>query len=618
MEQSTVAAASAADTTAAAGGALTTGGAAGVGAGAASIGVGLGALAATAAATMAILPDLQEIGGGGDGDAGAGLAGLPVLPDTGKPPAALSIADASRFLAQATFGATDQAIAEVRQSGIDAWLFQQKHMPVWASHMAYMDARLVQLRTTNPTATLSATHFYETFWQQAATAPDQLRQRVKLALSEIFVISMADAAIDVRGASSYFDMLGAQAFGNYRDLLQAVSLHPMMGVYLTHRGNQKEDAATGRKPDENYAREVMQLMSIGVHQLNMDGTIKRDGEGQPIPTYTPNDISELAKVFTGFSWYHPNPTNSTFFGGSRHAEAYVLPMIGYAAYHSTSQKTFLGRTIPAGSNNAMADLQVALDVMFNHANTAPFICKQLIQRLVTSNPSPAYVARVASAFINNGQNVRGDLRAVVTAILTDGEARQLSWATSQPSYGKLREPIIRLANWIRAFGATSVSGNWLVGSTSASTSLGQSALTAPSVFNFFRPGYSPPNTQMGLAGLVAPEFQGVDEVTVAGYLNTLQATVGTGIGTSSDVRAGYFSEIALARDPAALAERANALLCLGQMSATLRAKIIDAVNGVAIPASNGSNQAAIDTALLNRAKLAVFLTMASPDYLIQR
>jgi len=575
----------------------------------------VGTVASVAATTAAVLPMVTETLGPVDGGT---TSTTPILPDTGKPVTPLSAVDASRFLTQATFGPTDSTVGLLRNIGVDAWLFQQVWHPVMASHRAYVDARLVALRAVNPQAQLNATHVYETFWREAATAPDQLRQRVKLALSEIFVVSMADPAIDVRGAASYFDMLGENAFGNFRTLLEQMALHPMMGVYLTHLANQKEDLNTGRKPDENFAREVMQLMSIGVYLLNEDGGVRMDGAGQGIPSYSPNDISELAKVFTGFSWYHPTPTNNTFFGGSRNVNSYVLPMIPYPFYHSTSQKSFLGTVIPAGAANPAGDLRIALDAIFNHANVGPFIGKQLIQRLVTSNPSPSYVARVAAVFANDGQGVRGDMKAVITAILTDGEARQFSWAASHPSYGKLREPVVRLANWMRAFGAASVSGNWLVGSTSGGTLLGQSALTAPSVFNFFRPGYSPPNTRMGTAGLVAPEFQGVDEVSVAGYVNTMQTAIGTGIGTGSDVRAGYFAEIQLARDPAALAERMNALLCCGHMSSVLRTKLIEAVTSVTIPAPTPTNQAAVDTALLNRSKLAVLMAMASPDYLIQR
>ncbi len=524
---------------------------------------------------------------------------------------------AARFLTQATFGPTDRDIKTILSTGYESFLDGQ-FAAASPSHLAYMDNRLAQLRLTNPTASLGANQFYESYWLYAATSPAQLRERMKLALSEIFVISLLDGAIDARGAASYYDMLGNNAFGNYRTLLEQVALHPMMGRYLTHLANQKEDTASGRKPDENFAREVLQLMSIGTYQMNNDGTPRRDGGGATIPTYSSDDISNLAKVFTGYSWYSPNPTNSTFFGGSRNVDAYVRPMIYYANYHSVTAKTFLGTTIPAGAAaTGSNDLTVALDAIFNHPNVPPFMCHRLIQRLVTSNPTPAYVSRCSAVFSNNGSGVRGDLKAVVRAILIDPEARNEALAAT-PGYGKVREPMIRLTNWMRAFGATSISGNYLITSTSANTSLGQSALSSPSVFNFYRPGYVPPNTRLGAQGLTAPEFQIVDEVTVAGYANTMQTAIGTGIGSGSDVRSAYLNEIAIAADANTLVDRMDRMLLYGRMSPTLRARIIESVNSVVVPAPTASNAATIATAKLNRAKLAVYMTMVSPEYLVQR
>jgi uncharacterized protein (DUF1800 family) len=289
----------------------------------------------------------------------------------------------------------------------------------------------------------------------------------------------------------------------------------------------------------------------------------------------------------------------------------------YPSFHSISDKSFLGTTIPASTTSDPAgDLKIALDAIYNHPNVGPFIAKRLIQQLVTSNPSPAYVGRVATVFNNNGSGVRGDMSAVIRAVLTDTDARDIA-VTSSPTYGKVREPIVRLGNWMRAFGATSTSGAFLLGSTSASTSLGQSALASPSVFNFYRPGYVPPGTRLGAQNLTAPEMQIVDEVTVAGYLNTLQGAIGNGIGTSSDIKAAYTREMALANDASALTDRVNRMVLNEQMSSTLRSRIIDSVNGVAIPGGTAT-QAQIDAALLNRAKLAVFLAMASPEYIVQR
>jgi uncharacterized protein (DUF1800 family) len=522
-----------------------------------------------------------------------------------------SAAEAARFLTQATYGPTDATISQLRASGYPLWIDEQMTMPPPTSHLALVDGRTAG-------ASADPVDFYYTYWTQAITAPDQLRQRMKLALSEIFVISLTDSTISTRGAASYYDMLGANAFGNFRTLLEQVALHPMMGVYLTWAGNQKEDPATGRNPDENFAREVMQLMTIGLYQLNQDGSVRTDASGRPLPTYTAEDISGLARVLTGYSYYSPNPTSLTFRGGNLPADAKTRSMIAYPAFHSTGAKSFLGTTIPASAApDPAGDLKVALDTLFNHPNVGPFIGKQLIQRLVTSNPSPAYVARVAAVFNNNGKGVRGDMAAVVRAILLDSEARGAA-AASDPNFGKLREPIVRMANWGRAFDARSQTGNFLIPSTSANTSLGQTALTAPSVFNFYRPGYSPPSTRVGGAGLVAPEFQIVDEVSVAGYLNTMQSTIDSGVGNTvnggRDVRSAYAAEVAIADDPTALADRMNLLLVNGRMSATLRGRIIDAVGAISLPASGATRT----TALLNRSKLAAYMTMASAEYLVQR
>lgn len=550
----------------------------------------------------------------GCGGGGGGGGGTPTPPPTNIAP---TDAQAERFLTQATFGVTDGEITSVQGLGYSGWLTNQLGMAPSASHQAFVETRLAQLQATNPTATLSPTEFYESFWSQVVTGPDQLRQRVKFGLSQIFVISLADANVDTRGAASYYDMLGANAFGNYRTLLEKVTLHPMMGLYLTSLSNQKEDLATGRHPDENYAREVMQLMSIGVFKLNNDGTNQLDASGNPIPSYTSEDISGLAKVFTGMSWYSPNPTSNTYFGRNKDANANVTPMTLYPAFHSISEKTFLGTTIPATTTSDPAgDLKIALDTIFNHPNVGPFVAKRLIQQLVTSNPTPAYVGRVATVFNNNGSGVRGDMAAVIRAVLTDTEARDIN-VTTGPTYGKIREPIVRLGNWMRAFGATSTTGSFLLGSTSASTSLGQSPLNSPSVFNFYRPGYVPPGTKLGLQNLTAPEMQIVDEVTVAGYINTLQGAVGNGVGSSFDIKAPYTKEVALARDSTALVDRVNRMVMNEQMSTTLRSRIVDSVNAVAIP-SGTATQAQIDAALLNRAKLAVFMAMASPEYIVQR
>lgn len=556
---------------------------------------------AISVSSMALLTACGGGGGGGGGSSGSGGGGGVTPPPVIVRP---TQAEASRFLMQASFGATDSDISAITTTTFSDWIAAQVAMPAGTPHLAWMDRR----------GDNSSARFYESFWSLAATAPDQLRQRVKFALSEIFVVSFASDNEDPRGNASYYDMLGKHAFGNFRDLLEDVTYHPAMGLYLTYRGNQKEDTRTGRNPDQNYAREIMQLMTIGLYQLNNDGTLKTDLLGNAQPTYSQDDIDGLAKVFTGLSWYHPTPTNSTFSGGSKHEDRHIRPMIAYNNYHSVSAKSFLGTTIPAATTaDTVGDIKTALDTLFNHPNVGPFIGKQLIQRLVTSNPSPAYVARVAATFNNNGSGVRGDMAAVVRAILLDSEAR----SAGDAAYGKLKEPIVRLANWMRTFEATSQSGNWLLGTTSAPTSLGQSPLTSPSVFNFYRPGYVPTRSTLGTKGLLAPEFQATDEVSVAGYINTMQTAVGSGIGSGSDIKSAYSKEVALADNVPALLDRLNLLLYAGTQSAGLRSRISAAVTGVTIPGSTAS-QSQIDTAKLNRVKLAVFLSLASPEYIAQR
>lgn len=539
----------------------------------------------------------------------------------------MASSNAARFLTQATFGPTDSSIADVQSAGYATWIDQQEAMPVSASHQSYIESRLAALQATNPAAKIGYPDFFNSFWKQAATGPDQLRQRVKLALSEIFVISFNGVLLDTRGVASYYDMLGANAFGNYRALLEAVTLHPMMGTYLTHLGSVKEDPNTGEEPDQNFAREIQQLMSIGLYQLNQDGSLQTDGSGSPISTYSTSDIDGLSKVLTGFSWYSPKPTmvggKATFNGGSRDPNATVTPMIAYPSYHSISSKSFLGVTIPASTTpDPSGDLKIALDTIFNHPNVGPFIGRQLIQKLVTSNPSPAYIARAAAVFNDDGTGVRGNLGAVVKAILLDPEARD-DTAVSSQTFGKLREPVVRVANWMRAFNATSDSGWWQVGSTSGAVSLGQSVMFSPSVFNFWRPGYSPPNTTLGALNLVAPEFQSVNVSSVSAYIINIHAVVFTGLGAKSaatgvsDIYSTYAKEIALANDSAALTDRINTLVLYGQMSASLRSRILDAVNVIRIPTPPATT-AQINAALKSRVSTAVYMALASPEYLAQR
>lgn len=552
------------------------------------------------AATLAMLNACSG-GGSSTGTAASGVT-------SSQPP---TQEEASRFLAQATFGPTTADISGVVSSGYSAWLDDQFAKPQ-KLHRSYMDIVAASLPSGS---SLSQNNFFESFWQQAATGDDQLRQRVAFALSQIFVVSFQNSTVAnfPRGVASYYDTLAANAFGNYRDLLQAVSLHPMMGIYLSALRNQKESGT--RVPDENYAREVMQLFSIGLYELNQDGT-QKIVNGAPVETYTHDDIAGLAKVFTGWSWAGPDKSDTRFFGGNADPNRDWMPMQGYPKFHSTSAKTFLGTTVPAqGTADPDASLKIAMDRLYNHPNVGPFIGKQLIQRLVTSNPSPQYVSRVAAAFANNGQGVRGDMKAVIRAILLDPEARSNA-NLSNPAAGKLREPVLRLGHWMRSFGAKSASGRFLLGNLDDPlSSFGQTPMRSPSVFNFYRPGFVPPNTSIAKAGLTSPEMQITSEPSVVGYLNSMRDVIPNGIGSSRDVKSDYAAEIALADTPDKLLDEVNLLLMAGQMSSTLRDQIKTAINSVAISATDA---AAAATARKNRVYLAVFLTMASPEYLAQK
>ncbi len=536
-------------------------------------------------------------------------------PSPSPAPVVVSRTDAARFLTQATYGPTEAEITALGTAGYSNWMTAQFNKPR-VPHRTYVDRMAGDLAATGKS--IGPTNFRESYWAQALAGEDQLRQRATFALAQIFVVSFNDATLanQTRGVTSYYDTLAEHAFGNYRDLLEAVSLHPMMGVYLSSLRNQKEDPVSGRVADENFAREIMQLFTIGLYELNNDGSHKG---GTPVETYSHADVQGLAKVFTGWSWYAGpglgDRTDRRFLGQDPHLERDWRPMQFYAKFHSTSEKKFLGVTIPASTvPDGPGDLKIALDRLFNHPNVGPFIGRQLIQRLVTSNPSPAYVGRVAAAFNNNGSGVRGDMKAVFRAVLLDTEAR--TYNASSPSYGKLREPLLRLAHLLRAFKATSASGRF-TGIDDTDNALGQTPMKSPSVFNYFRPGFTPPNSAAAAAGLVAPELQLTNEVSVASYLNYLRGSWLTP-DPNRDIQTDFSAEIALAAEPAALVDRVSLLLMSGQMRAPMRNQIIAAVGDRAIPAPTSTNQAAVDKAKLDRVCIAILLTMASPDYLIQK
>ena len=524
----------------------------------------------------------------GCGGASSGSAAPPPAPAT------ITSEQAARFLLQASFAAKDADIERVKALGYSGWIDEQVGVAGAQSHVDWMVAK-----GYNAVANINSFAGVDnTLWRKFIASPDALRQRITLALSEIFVISMAGLPVQWRGfaLAAYVDMLSANCFANYRVLLEKVTLSCGMGVYLNMRGNQKEDPVRGRLPDENYAREVLQLFSIGLVQLNPDGSRALDAGGQAIETYDPTTISGLAKVFTGWNFDAASATDPAFMS---------KPMVHDAAKFSPSSKSFLGTTI-GGATDGVTALGIALDTIFNHANVGPFIARQLIQRLVTSNPSAAYVARAAAAFNNNGAGVRGDLLAVVKAVLLDAEARTDA-APTATDWGKVREPVLRFIQWARSFGAASPTELWNIGDLSdPAARLGQSPLRSPSVFNFFRPGYVPPNTAIGARGLVAPELQITNESTMVGYANFMQGAIASGRG---EVVPDYSAELPLASDATALVDRYALRLAAGALSADTKNTIIAAVATIS---------AANDTGKLNRVRAAIHLVMCSPEYLVQK
>ena len=545
--------------------------------------------------------------------------------------------DAARFLHHAAFGASDADIASVRQKGYAGWLEDQLNMPMgqskwdWLVSQGYMTLTDRQFFFFNDLCQFPV-------WRDLMSAPDMVRQRWALALSELFVISVPSIGGSLNwpgfAGAHFWDTLATHGFGNFRTLLEAVTLHPAMGAFLNTRGNQKEDPASGRVPDENYAREVMQLFTIGLHDLNLDGTPRLNANGQPTDSYGQSDVTHLARVFTG---YDLDFRGLGSVGNSPVPPYYSIqdprylqrPMQFIAERHSTLEKRFLGVQIPAGTPGPEA-LRIALDTLFNHPNTGPFFARQMIQRLVASNPDPDYVARVAAKFNNNGAGVRGDLKAVLRAILLDKAARGSTGLYSR-TFGKLREPILRIANWARAFKVRSLANTWKfnVGNWDTEADLQQYPLAAPSVFNFFRPGYVPPSTEMATQGATAPEFQLVSESSVSAYINFLQnisyqgAWIGNpaepgfprdnqGVTYVPDIVPDYSAEFALVGNTLLLVQRLNILLTGGQLSPATQDFIVNALRIDRIRADSSDEFKRIHVAR------AILFVMASAEYLIQK
>ncbi len=516
--------------------------------------------------------------------------------------------DAARFLTQATFGPRAADVDAVLARGYSAWLDQQ--LATLANpHLKFLeDAKTRRAATAvDGKSDYRDEDSYEAIWQQWLWGNDQLRARMSFALSEIMVISNTAPDIYPEAMSSYVDVLNKNAFATYRELLGAVALHPAMGYYLNMMGSEKEDAATNRRPNENFAREVLQLFSVGLYQLNADGTRKLDASGKTLATYDEEVVKGFAQAFTG--WHFAGNDTSKISDFDAPKENWREPLQAWPAKHSVGSKKLLGGALLVAGGTPEADMKAALDNIANHPNVGPFIGRQLIQRFVMSNPSPAYIARVSAVFDNNGRNVRGDLGAVIKAVLLDSDARSAPVVSSS---GKQREPVIRFANLLRAFNGQSKNGlNSIDYLDSADNALGQSPLLAPSVFNFFSPNYTRPG-KLAQAGLVAPEFQITNEIQTIGTANfffNLVRDEGYGNGDSRVVL-NLDPARALANDPIKLVDYLDGLLTYGQLSATTRQTMIDSV--AAMPSATDEWNSKL------RVRTALTLLVLSSDFVIQK
>lgn len=539
-------------------------------------------------------------------------AAPPTLADT-----ALTAADASRFLIQATFGPTKaeiDALTGKHQADLGAWIDAQMALPV-SSHLDATDADFTAFATgDNPQ--YSQQNRQAAWWKIAVTGPDQLRQRVAFALSEIFVVSDVNGTLfnNPRGMANYYDVFTRGAFGNFRDMLEQVTLNPVMGTYLSSLRNAKatydHNGQLLASPDENYAREVMQLFTIGLNQLQPDGSLKVDALGLPIPTYDQKTITEVAKVFTGWSFSADTSVASNFRGA---AANYMLPMVLFPTYHENGAKTVVGGVVIPANQGGVADMKAMLDTLYNHPNTGPFIARELIQRLVTSNPSPGYVYRVAQVFADNGRGVRGDLGAVVKAILLDYEARSPAVAATA-SFGKLKEPMLRVTAVLRAFNGAANNGRY--GYFNPEPTLAQAALRAPTVFNFFEPAYVQPGL-LASAGLYAPEFEILNDTTAITVPNQIWNFIYTNRSatnaTEAKIGIQLDSLLPLARTPQALVDQTNLILAGGALPKNVTDGMVSAIN--AMPNSTSASYTNND---IERVRSAIYLAAAVSQGAIQK
>ena len=528
---------------------------------------------------------------------------------------------ASRFLSQATLGADYETIQKVATKGYTDWLEEQFEIPASTTQnyldtlvKVYIDSLIASTGDSSiSTVTNIPSNFWQfSWWQTTMTSDDLLRHRVALALSEIFVVSDV-GVLDLfpEGLASYYDMLLENSFGCFDSLLLDVTLHPCMGTYLTHLNNPKTDSTINRFPDENYAREIMQLFTIGLYELNPDGTRKTDANGDWIPTYDNSHITEFARVFTGLSF---GGTNTNF--GTRRG-SYRDPMQMFEDRHEEGTKNLLnGEVVPTGQTG-MEDIQAAINNLFNHNNTGTFIGRQLIQRLVTSNPSKAYISRITEAFNDNGNGQRGDMKHIIKSVLLDPEARDCGLRRDTTN-GMLREPMLKQIHLMRAFNAVSLDSTYHHRNDLFWKDTGQRPLSSPSVFNFFLPEYQPIG-KIGENDLVAPVFQLLNSNTSLGFLNQendwffgtnklmdTQPVFGTTVADNAIPQLDLSDEITLATagDLDGLIDRLDLILTSGDLSPTTRLVIKTTLTSLTDPQEIVA--------------MALYLIMLSPDYAILR
>ncbi|MBP9194543.1 MAG: DUF1800 domain-containing protein [Saprospiraceae bacterium] len=530
--------------------------------------------------------------------------------------------EASRFLNMATFGGNQFEIEQLASSNPEAWIDSQLVLPK-SAYLALTDSLAQVLYDfylaqgedpENISPNPGWQHLRYSWWNNAVYGKDQLRQRMAFALSQILVISDdADIGGHTRGMASYYDMLIKHSFGNYRDLLKDMALHPCMGSYLSHLNNPKEIPEENIHPDQNFAREIMQLFTIGLYELNEDGSRRKDSLGNDIPTYNNTHIAELAKVFTGLGiGASLEGMDDPYFGQGLYGSDLTVPMIMYEDWHQPGEKAIVGDYVIPDGQTGMQDIDDAIQILFDHPNTAPFVVRQLIQRLVTSNPSRDYIYRIVQVWKNDGKGVKGNLAAVVKAILLDPEARACDGLTN-PEFGKMMEPVLRLTHLYRAIGVEVPSGYFLNHGYDIENYLLQHPLSSPSVFNFYLPDHQPTGP-LHDNNLNAPEFQLLNTLTALEYPNIVFGWTYYENAVNNWENGNFYSPtnasafFEKAHGDEDLINQVDLLLTNGTMSAETRQTIKEAIKEF-IPTLWGARE---------KINMVLYLTFISPDYMIKK